>query len=695
MCKDITTLNLSRYVDEIAAALLEVVASPKTKLGDVPGIAKVCGAMHERYEDFVPTVLSGVVSVIKSGGDSSKKDGAAGAAKHKRVCLRLLTEFVLLGIVHGPDVKPMVKAIAEASGAPPSSDVVAAVEDATDTDGYIDQDDLASNLYSKYNVQDANLVVSFAKAASLEATGFVPKAVREMIDTLRAEIETSKEAERRLRGKQEGSTSASAEPDQSDKPMVAVDEASPAPAPQAQEEGTGIDEDQYSIVPHSLIQKTDDAIEAAESTSQSFSNPGSQALAVPSHASMLLRTHLTATHHQLSSTLVTTHARLLKLEKRCESDRLLQGQLSEAREKGLADARKLFENLTKWVDSLAEALDLGVPTLAKEEEEEDPDAGTRGIELLGKDQEDGEGDLGPYDDAETKSFYTDIPDLLTTLPATLLGMTPDEVEKKKADNERKYGGQGDADDSVAEEAAPEIDESSAQAFEEVDDSGASAEVNKDEEKNGADDEEENKDAPHYKLHVLLEQELPEIHNRNQVDALAEKFCSNHATSKTARKRLSRTLFLVPRVRLDLLPYYSRLAAVMDRVFSDISVPLVQELEAQFHGQTRWKKQQNLEGRLKTARFLGELTKFRVAPPIVVMRSLRRCLDDFTGYNIDVACCLLESCGRYLYRSPHTRSRMSSLLDTMMRIKKAKVSLLCSLNRMCGAPCNLTVLPFSQ
>ena len=189
--------------------------------------------------------------------------------------------------------------------------------------------------------------------------------------------------------------------------------------------------------------------------------------------------------------------------------------------------------------------------------------------------------------------------------------------------------------------------------------------------NPSGEDQDNKDTPHYRLQVLLEQELPECHNRAQIDAVAEKFCSNHATTKAARKRLSRTLFLVPRVRLDLLPYYARLAAIMDKVFDDISAPLVSELEAQFHGQTRWKKQQNLEGRMKTSRFLGELTKFRVAPPIVVMRALRRCLDDFSGFNIDIVCCLLESCGRYLYRMPHTRKRMTLLLDTIMRIKKAK------------------------
>jgi len=668
MCKDIAALNLSRYVDEIVAAFLEVLAAPKFKLGDIPGMALVCAAMHERYPEFCPALVAGLVATIRSGGGggsgSGKKgtEGAAGSPKHRRVCMRLLTEFVLLGMVQGQDVKPMVKSISEASGAPPSAEVVAAVEDATNDSGEdsVDQEALQTKLYVKYNVQDANMVVGFTKAAALEVAGYVPKAVREAMDALKKEVDESKAAECRLQAKKQ--ESAVVAPDDQ---KEGADDTTVSDDAAAKGEGV-VDEDEYSVVSASIFQKAVDAIEAARSTSASFANLDRNALAVPPHPSMLIRTHLRATHYQLSTTLVSTHARLLKLEKRCEADRLLQGQLSEAREKGLADAQTLVENLTKWVDGLAESLDLGVPTLVKEEEDEDPDAGTRGIELLGKDTEEG-GDLGPYDDPETKSFYTDIPDLLTTLPATLLGMSPEEVERKKAENERKYGGNGEGDDTETDAAAPDVDESAADAFEEADDSGAKD----DGENNEGVDDEENKDTPHYKLQVLLEEELPECHNRAQIDAIAEKFCSNHATSKTARKRLSRTLFLVPRVRLDLLPYYSRLAAIMDRVFSDVSAPLVKELEAQFHGQARWKKQQHLESRLKTARFLGELTKFQVAPPIVVMRALRRCLDDFSGYNIDVSCALLESCGRYLYKSSHTRSRMSSLLDTMMRIKKAK------------------------
>ena len=171
--------------------------------------------------------------------------------------------------------------------------------------------------------------------------------------------------------------------------------------------------------------------------------------------------------------------------------------------------------------------------------------------------------------------------------------------------------------------------------------------------------------------LLIEEELPECNRRDKIDELAEKFCTNHGATKNARKRLEKALFLVPRSRLDLIPYYSRLAAIFDRVFPEISTQLVKELEQQFHGLSRWKKQQSIENRIRNARFIGELTKFRVSPPIVALRCLRRCIQDFSGYNIDIACCLLESCGRYLHRTRHTTAKLANIMETMERIRKAK------------------------
>lgn len=51
--------------------------------------------------------------------------------------------------------------------------------------------------------------------------------------------------------------------------------------------------------------------------------------------------------------------------------------------------------------------------------------------------------------------------------------------------------------------------------------------------------------------------------------------------------------------------------------------------------------------------------------------LQACLDDFTHHNIDVACNLLETCGRFLYRSPETTLRMTNMLDILMRLKNVK------------------------
>ena len=300
--------------------------------------------------------------------------------------------------------------------------------------------------------------------------------------------------------------------------------------------------------------------------------------------------------------------------------------------------------------------------------------------------------------------------MLSTKPPALLGINPAELEKKKEQNLRQYSGSGeDADDIGGGDMAVDEEVAAMDTVkeEEVEENAEGPSDEKDvemEEGEGGEkgdkgelvmhedvvfysmlvnsftfylsidkaEDAENKDTPHYKLMALLEEELPEASRRDTIDELADRFCVNHGSNKKSRKRLYETLFLVPRSRLDLLPYYSRFAAIMDRVYSDST--LVQELEGQMHGQARFKKNLNIESRMRTARYLGELTKFRVAPPIVVLRGIRRCLEDFSGYNIDVACCLLESCGRFLYRMKHTHGKLAQLMETMMRIKKARVSI---------------------
>lgn len=61
------------------------------------------------------------------------------------------------------------------------------------------------------------------------------------------------------------------------------------------------------------------------------------------------------------------------------------------------------------------------------------------------------------------------------------------------------------------------------------------------------------------------------------------------------------------------------------------------------------------------RFLGELTKFEITPSHSILHVFKVSLDDFSGSSIDNICVLLETCGRYLLRSPATTERMASMV----------------------------------
>lgn len=572
--RDVASLNLTRYVEEVAAALVEA----KLKPTDLPTVVSLCYAMHSRYADFLPSLLPSLWTGVYGSTD----------VKLRRVHVRLLTEFLLHGLVN--DTKPFLKFVADVTGASKG-----------------------------YAVTDANLVISFVKSGGFELLSTRPRSIHAQMTILEDQIQ--KLDDYLAQGKT----------------LDIADDTAPQDIP--------------------LVIPLDLRVNAAATLKQAQNALEERAVA-PSVSEAFL-THSSGAFETLCRSWIETDAKLQKLEKRCEQDRLLQGNLSDAREKGLLDARRLNENLQKTVEALSDILDKPMPVFETEEEEEKQQGGP-GLELWTKGEGDDSNDFGPFDDEETRSFYCDISDLLTTIPPALLGMAPGEIEKLQAENLRKHKTDAVADDTSGAAEVEPINEAELEEEEET-------EIKTKDNEEG----EENKDTPHYRLQVLLEQELPECNRRELVDSLAEKFCVNHGRSKAARKRLTKALFQVPRTRLDLLPYYSRIAAIMDRIYPDISTPLAAELEQQFHGQAKFKKQNDPEGRLKTARYLGELTKFRVAPPIVALRCLRRCLDDFSGCNIDVACCLLESCGRFLYRTKHTVANLNALMDTMMRISKNK------------------------
>ncbi|KIY94933.1 putative Regulator of nonsense transcripts 2 [Monoraphidium neglectum] len=98
------------------------------------------------------------------------------------------------------------------------------------------------------------------------------------------------------------------------------------------------------------------------------------------------------------------------------------------------------------------------------------------------------------------------------------------------------------------------------------------------------------------------------------------------------------------------------------------------VEAEFDAQLAARKESvaaHEEPRLRTARYLAELSKFRLAAPSSALLRLKLLLDDFNGSNIDAACALVEGAGRFFMRLPESKVRMENLLAVMMRLRNAR------------------------
>jgi regulator of nonsense transcripts 2 len=143
------TLNLSRYVEEIAVALLD----SKFKVTDVLPVVQLCVALHERYAEFLPNLLPRLWAIVTG---TTKDDD-----KVRRVYLRWVTELVVVGVV--TETKPLSKLIAEVAGAKASGEA--------------------------YVVQDAHLLVAFCRAASPHVFGIMPCSVQQAMELIQREAQ--------------------------------------------------------------------------------------------------------------------------------------------------------------------------------------------------------------------------------------------------------------------------------------------------------------------------------------------------------------------------------------------------------------------------------------------------------------------------------------------------------------------------
>ncbi|CAL9682710.1 unnamed protein product [Knipowitschia caucasica] len=373
----------------------------------------------------------------------------------------------------------------------------------------------------------------------------------------------------------------------------------------------------------------------------------------------------------LAKHLKKDHRELQNIER--QNRRILhsKGELSEDRHKQYEEFATSYQKLLANTQSLADLLDENMPELPQDktvQEEHGP-----GIDIFTPGKP-GEYDLegGIWEDEDARNFYENLVDLKAFVPAILF-KDNEKTNQAKDKDDIKDGREG-KDAAAAEELELEL-EALDIADEPLDLEGPEETENEELAKKLMDDQEQEDEEANTGSHLKLIvdafiQQLPNCVNRDLIDKAAMDFCMNMNT-KANRRKLVRALFTVPRQRLDLLPFYSRLVATLHPCMSDVAEDLCSMLKGDFRFHLRKKDQINIETKNKTVRFIGELAKFKMFSKTDTLHCLKMLLSDFTHHHIEMACTLLETCGRFLFRSPDSHLRTSVLLEQMMRKKQAQ------------------------
>uniref|UniRef100_A0A6Q2Y280 Regulator of nonsense transcripts 2 n=1 Tax=Esox lucius TaxID=8010 RepID=A0A6Q2Y280_ESOLU len=368
----------------------------------------------------------------------------------------------------------------------------------------------------------------------------------------------------------------------------------------------------------------------------------------------LLREYFTS----LTKHLKKDHRELQNIER--QNRRILhsKGELSEDRHKQYEEFATSYQKLLANTQSLADLLDENMPELPQDktvQEEHGP-----GIDIFTPGKP-GEYDLegGIWEDEDARNFYENMVDLKAFVPAILFKDNEKGKEKEEAAAKEAKDAAATTEELELELEALDIADDPLE-MDGPDEAENEAELAKKLLDEQEQEDEEASTGSHLKLIVdAFIQQLPNCVNRDLIDKAAMDFCMNMNT-KSNRRKLVRALFTVPRQRLDLLPFYSRLVATLHPCMSDVAEDLCSILKGDFRFHIRKKDQINIETKNKTVRFMGELAKFKMFSKTDTLHCLKV-----------MACTLLETCGRFLFRSPDSHLRTSVLLEQMMRKKQAQ------------------------
>eukprot|EP00057_Strongylocentrotus_purpuratus_P014034 XP_011668508.1 PREDICTED: regulator of nonsense transcripts 2 [Strongylocentrotus purpuratus] len=322
----------------------------------------------------------------------------------------------------------------------------------------------------------------------------------------------------------------------------------------------------------------------------------------------LLKDH----YSSLSKYLERQHKELQNMERQNRRTLQNKGELSEERRKRHEEKQSSYQKLLMNTSTFADLLDEDMPDLPVEELTQ-TELDLMAIDMMGTDGQLTEFDWANslWEDDDTRTFHENLINLRSMVPAILFKDTDNTSNQRPGDKEEDKLDKLEDDIKALEIEADEEEEAAIEEGEEAAEGAEGEEETVEEDTEGKAGEEM----------VLDEIETAEGDDGKLHIPAAVDFCLNLNT-KSNRKKLSKALFNVPRVRLDLLPFYSRLVATLYVCMPDIATDLAERLKGEFRWHVRKKDQMMVESKIKVSRFIGELTKFKMCSKADTLQCLK-------------------------------------------------------------------------
>ena len=375
----------------------------------------------------------------------------------------------------------------------------------------------------------------------------------------------------------------------------------------------------------------------------------------------------------LTAELHRKEKRLLKLE-------VMRGDVTEEQKKEAKVMRENWEKLHALVLQMVDVLDKAMPVIeeAKDEEDEEDAMSLEVVSLAAE-----EGSSGPFEDEESRLFYTHLLDLTLVVPPSLLLRDGQEKEvdaeskDKEAEEEEKLHAEEDVKEGKAADERRQRskgqkkrrgggdDGDEEMSIEELERRLAQLNEKAGEEEIEADDE-ASALSPHQPVDAIF-LALRSAFSADAVDALAKRFA--FLNSRPNRTRLISHLLHLPRTALSLLPFAARLAAILNQYHPDTGELLLTALMDEFYRLLRRKESEKKAAyKLKNVRFIAELVKFGVASPSIAFRCWKACMLSWSKESVMTACQLMEGCGFYLYHLPTSHARCVLYMQQTRKVK---------------------------